>query len=57
MKATVRTFLRGDSGQDLVEYSLLAALLSIVSYITLQALGWAVLRNFYLLHFEITHFH
>jgi len=57
MKATVRALLRGDIGQDLMEYSLLGALLSIVSVITLQALG-SILRNeFFMLHFQLQHFH
>lgn len=57
MKATVRAFLRGDSGQDLMEYSLLGALLSIVSVITLQALGGIMRSTFFMLHFQLTHFH
>ncbi|HEV8479842.1 MAG TPA: Flp family type IVb pilin [Candidatus Eisenbacteria bacterium] len=57
MKATVRALLRGDSGQDLVEYSLLGALLSLVSLLSLQALGGIIRNEFFLLHFELTHFH
>ena len=39
MKATLRALLRGDGGQDLIEYSLLGALLSVVSILALQGLG------------------
>jgi len=35
----VKDFVVREDGQDLVEYALLAALLSIVSIVTLKALG------------------
>jgi len=35
----IKSFLQHEEGQDLVEYALLAALLSIVSIVTLQVLG------------------
>ena len=35
----LRTFLKEESGQDLVEYSLLAALLAIASVAALKVLG------------------
>lgn len=38
MKA-LKNFIVAEEGQDLVEYALLAALLSIVSIVTLQTLG------------------
>jgi len=34
-----KNFIAQEDGQDLVEYALLAALLSIVSIVTLKALG------------------
>jgi len=39
MKALLRNLVVREEGQDLVEYALLAALLSIVSIVALQALG------------------
>ena len=39
MKAIIRNLVVREEGQDLVEYALLAALLSIVSIAALQALG------------------
>jgi Flp pilus assembly pilin Flp len=48
MKATLRALLRGDRGQDLIEYSLLGALLSIVSVLALTSLG-AIIRNEFLM--------
>jgi pilus assembly protein Flp/PilA len=36
---TVKNFIKQEDGQDLVEYALLAALLSIVSIAALKALG------------------
>jgi len=50
MKA-LKNFIVREEGQDLVEYALLAALLSIVSIITLQTLGptiasvWTAINN------------
>jgi len=35
----LKNFIAREEGQDLVEYALLAALLSIVSIVTLQVLG------------------
>jgi len=35
----LKNFIAREDGQDLVEYALLAALLSIVSIVTLQVLG------------------
>jgi len=35
----IMNFVHGEEGQDLVEYALLAALLSIVSIATLKVLG------------------
>ena len=44
----LRTFLRGEGGQDLVEYGLLAGLLSIVAVGVLTALG-PLVNNLYVL--------
>jgi Flp pilus assembly pilin Flp len=50
MKA-LKNFIVREEGQDLVEYALLAALLSIVSIVTLQTLGptiaavWTSINN------------
>ena len=40
MVALIRTLLGDESGQDLVEVALLTALISIVSILALQALGF-----------------
>jgi len=42
----LRRLRDGDSGQDLVEYALLAALVAVVSFTALQGLGVAV-SDFY----------
>jgi Flp pilus assembly pilin Flp len=55
MKATLRALYRGDSAQDLVEYSLLGALLSVVSLIALQNLGGIMRSEFYMIMFQIKH--
>jgi Flp pilus assembly pilin Flp len=41
----IKNFVAREDGQDLVEYALLAALLSIVSIITLKALGAKIAAN------------
>jgi pilus assembly protein Flp/PilA len=47
----IKNFVAGEEGQDLVEYALLAALLSIVSIATLKILGpkiaaaWTTISN------------
>ncbi|HKA23934.1 MAG TPA: hypothetical protein VKF80_03030 [Candidatus Eisenbacteria bacterium] len=56
MKATLRVLLRGDGGQDLLEYSLLGALLSIVSVLALQGLGKIIHTEFMLLLVQLLHF-
>ena len=53
MKATLRTLLRGDGGQDLIEYSLLGALLSLISIVALIGLGQIIQTDFWLLNFQI----
>jgi Flp pilus assembly pilin Flp len=37
--ATFNAFLRGDDGQDMVEYALLASFISIAAIIALRAIG------------------
>ena len=53
MKATLRALFRGESGQDLIEYSLLGALLSVVSLIALQNLGGIIRSEFFMLKFQL----
>lgn len=38
----LRTFVRDDSGQDLLEYALLVALIALVAYVAVQAAGGSV---------------
>jgi Flp pilus assembly pilin Flp len=35
----ITRFIREDDGQDMIEYSLLAAFISIVAYVTVQSIG------------------
>ncbi len=35
----IRTFVREDDGQDMIEYALLAGFISIVAILALQAIG------------------
>jgi len=42
VKALLQTLVRGESGQDLIEYALLVALLATVSFVALQGLGGSV---------------
>ena len=53
MKATLRALVRDEFGQDLVEYSLLGALLSVVSVIALQGLGAVIRTEFYMLVLQL----
>ena len=39
MKNLFTRFIRDDEGQDIIEYRLLAAFISVVAYLTLQAIG------------------
>ena len=42
----LRAFLRSESGQDLLEYAMLVALIAIVCYIAVEAAGTAVFNVF-----------
>ena len=39
MKNLINRFVREESGQDIIEYALLAAFISVVAWLTLQAIG------------------
>ena len=39
MRNMVKRFVREDAGQDMIEYSLLAAFISIIAWATVQAIG------------------
>lgn len=39
MRSICRRFIREESGQDMIEYSLLAAFISVVAYVTIDAIG------------------
>jgi len=39
MKNLLVRFVREDEGQDIIEYGLLAAFISVVAWLTLQAIG------------------
>ena len=43
MTTLVRRFIRDDAGQDMVEYSLLAAFISIIAYTVIVTIGEDVL--------------
>jgi Flp pilus assembly pilin Flp len=51
--ARLRRLARGDDGQDLIEYALLASLLSIVAVIGVTALGQKVHSLLLMLHLQI----
>jgi Flp pilus assembly pilin Flp len=53
MKATLRALLRGEFGQDLIEYGLLSALVSILSIITLSSLGGIMHSMFTMVLFQM----
>jgi len=42
----LRALLRNESGQDLLEYAMLVALIAIVSYVAVASAGSAVLNVF-----------
>ena len=39
MTTLIRRFIRDDGGQDMIEYSLLAAFISIVAWVVIQTIG------------------
>lgn len=39
MKYFLRQLIRGESGQDLIEYGLLAAFISVVALVTIKLIG------------------
>ena len=45
--AIIRRFRRGEEGQDLLEYGLLAALIAVVALASVQILGTTVLNVFW----------
>ena len=45
--AIIRRFRRGEEGQDLLEYGLLAALIAIVALASVQMLGSTVMNVFW----------
>ena len=53
MLTRLRALHHDEGGQDLVEYALLAALLSIVSIVALQILGFTLWWNFIRLRFAV----
>lgn len=55
MKATLRALLRGEHGQDMLEWALLGALLSIVSIIALQGLGGIIHSQFTMFILQFRH--
>jgi Flp pilus assembly pilin Flp len=46
MKNLFANFIRDDAGQDIIEYGLLAAFISVVAWLTLQAIGQDVVTMF-----------
>ena len=45
--AIIRRFRRGEEGQDLLEYGLLAALIAVVALASVSTLGTTVLKVFW----------
>ena len=52
MKAILRALVRSDRGQDLIEYSLLGALLAVVSILALHGLGSIIRNEFWFIRFQ-----
>lgn len=46
MNETVSRFLRDETGQDLIEYALLAAFIGIVGVVTWQAIGSGIFNDY-----------
>ena len=46
MKNLLNRFVREDAGQDLIEYALLAGLISLASVVAITALGTAIQNKF-----------
>lgn len=46
MKTLLTRLIRDDNGQDIIEYGLLAAFISVVAWLTLQAIGQDVITMF-----------
>ena len=46
MKKLIARFVREDEGQDLIEYALLAGLISLASVLAITALGTAIQGKF-----------
>jgi len=46
MKHLIARFIKEEEGQDLIEYALLAALISVVSFLLIQSIGLGV-NNIY----------
>jgi Flp pilus assembly pilin Flp len=53
MKNLLVRFVREEEGQDLIEYSLLAALISVVCFVVLGDIGTAVNGLFGYIHTQI----
>jgi pilus assembly protein Flp/PilA len=45
--AIIRRFRKGEEGQDLLEYGLLAALIAVVALASVQVLGTTILNVFW----------
>ena len=46
MANLIRRFVQEDAGQDMIEYALLAAFISIIAWVTVQAIGGDVLTMY-----------
>lgn len=46
MKALIARFVREEEGQDIIEYALLAAFISVVAIVTIQAIGGLIQDNY-----------
>jgi Flp pilus assembly pilin Flp len=46
MKSLFARFVREEEGQDIIEYGLLAAFISVVAWLTLQAIGQDVITMY-----------
>ena len=46
MKALINRFVREEEGQDIIEYALLAAFVSVVAILVIQNIGTLVTTNY-----------
>ena len=54
MKALIQRFVREEEGQDIIEYALLAAFVSVVAIVVVKAIGALVTTNYQAIETALT---